>query len=151
MKKIRPPGPEVRKHFSCSTELKFQLLIKTKIPTNKEVSCFKSLRCCIYHDNKCWHFNIYEHDEFHAQLSWAWKSFITSRPVLKTNMYRIILDFLRCWWSEVDSNWSHFVFLLIGACVFIILFGWIYILLLNMLCCFLTYSASLLVGDALFL
>ena len=47
-------GPEVIKLFSCSTQLstKFQLLIKTKIPTNKEVSCFKSLRCCIYHANK---------------------------------------------------------------------------------------------------
>ena len=30
-----------------------QLLIKTKIPTNKEVSCFESLICCIYHSNKC--------------------------------------------------------------------------------------------------
>ena len=30
----------------------FQLLIKTKMPTNEEVSCFKSLRCCIYHANK---------------------------------------------------------------------------------------------------
>ena len=52
------PGPEVRKLFSCSTQLsmKFQLLIKTKIPTNKEVSCFKYLkylRCCVYHANKC--------------------------------------------------------------------------------------------------
>ena len=49
------PVPEVLKLFSCSTQLnrKFQLLIKTKIPTNKEVSCFKSLRCCIYHVNKC--------------------------------------------------------------------------------------------------
>ena len=39
--------------FSCSTQLskKFQLLIKAKILTNKEVSCFKSLRCCIYHAN----------------------------------------------------------------------------------------------------
>ena len=48
-------GPEVIKLFSCSTQLsrKFQLLIKTKIPTNKEVSCFKSLRCRIYHANKC--------------------------------------------------------------------------------------------------
>ena len=26
-----------------------ELLIKTKIPTNDEISCFKSLRCCIYH------------------------------------------------------------------------------------------------------
>ena len=31
--------------------MKFQLLIKTEIPTNKEVSCFKSLRCYIYHAN----------------------------------------------------------------------------------------------------
>ena len=32
-------GPEVIKHFSCSTQLsmKFQLLIKTKILINKEV------------------------------------------------------------------------------------------------------------------
>ena len=49
--------------------------INTKIPTNKEVSCFKSLRCCIYHANKClnanncWHFNIDEQDKFPAQLS----------------------------------------------------------------------------------
>ena len=38
-------GPEVIKLFSFSTQLstKFQLLIKTKILTNEEVSCFKSL------------------------------------------------------------------------------------------------------------
>ena len=43
------------KTFSCSTQLstKFPLLMKTKIPTNKEVSCVKSLRCCIFHANKC--------------------------------------------------------------------------------------------------
>ena len=74
---VHCPGPEVIKLFSCSTQLsmKFQLLIKTKIPANKEVSCFKSLRCCIYHANKCLnanncrHFNIYEQDKFRAQLS----------------------------------------------------------------------------------
>ena len=74
---FRNSGPEVMKHFLCSTQLstKFQLLIKTKISTNKEVSCFKSLRCCIYHPNKglnaniCWHFNIFEQDKFRAQLS----------------------------------------------------------------------------------
>ena len=38
------PGPDVIK-----LRAKFHLLIKTKIPTNKEVPCFKSLRCCIYH------------------------------------------------------------------------------------------------------
>ena len=39
------PGPEAIKLFSFSNQLsmKFQLLIKTKIPTNKEVSRFKSL------------------------------------------------------------------------------------------------------------
>ena len=44
------PGLEVIKLFSCSTQLstKYQLLIKSKIPTNKDVSCFKPLRCCIY-------------------------------------------------------------------------------------------------------
>ena len=52
---ILTPSSEVIKLFSCSTQLstKFQLLIKTKIPTFKEVSWFKSLRCCIYHANKC--------------------------------------------------------------------------------------------------
>ena len=47
--------PEVIQPFSCSTQLstKFHLLIKTKTPTNKEVSCFKSRRCSIHHANKC--------------------------------------------------------------------------------------------------
>ena len=65
---------EVIKHFSCSTQLsmEFQLLIKTKISTNEEVSCLTSLRWYIYHANKCsnanncWHFNIYEQDTFLA-------------------------------------------------------------------------------------
>ena len=41
------PGPEVIKLCSCSTQLstKFQLLIKTIIPTNEGDSSFKSLRC----------------------------------------------------------------------------------------------------------
>ena len=49
------PVPEVMKRLTCTTELstKFQLLIKTKISTNEEVSRFKSLRGCIYHANKC--------------------------------------------------------------------------------------------------
>ena len=53
----------------------YQTLIKAKILTDEEVSCFKSLRCCIYHADKClnanncWHFNIYEQDKFSAQLS----------------------------------------------------------------------------------
>ena len=51
---------EVMKLFSCSTQLitKLQLLMKPKIPTNVEGSC--------------WHFNIYEQDKFRAQLNGAW-------------------------------------------------------------------------------
>ena len=46
--------PQGYKKCSCSIQLstKFQLLIKTKIPTNKEVSCFKPLKRCIYHADK---------------------------------------------------------------------------------------------------
>ena len=28
--------------------------------------------------NNCWHYNIYEHDKFHAQMSFALNHFITS-------------------------------------------------------------------------
>ena len=48
---------------------------KIKISTNQDVSCFKSLRCCIFPANKCqnanscWHVNINEQDKFRAQLS----------------------------------------------------------------------------------
>ena len=46
-------GPWVIKPFSCSTQLstEFQLHMRTKILTNKEVSCIKPLRCCNYHVN----------------------------------------------------------------------------------------------------
>ena len=30
-----------------------QMLIKTKMLKNKDFSCFPTLRCCIYHANKC--------------------------------------------------------------------------------------------------
>ena len=86
----RKPDPEVIKLFSCSTQLsmKFQLLIKTKTPTNKEVSCFKSLRCCIYHADKClnannwhcWHFNIISRINLVLSCVEHEKSFITSGP-----------------------------------------------------------------------
>ena len=36
-----------------STKHKMSTAGKTEIRTNKGVSCFKSLSCCIYHTNKC--------------------------------------------------------------------------------------------------
>ena len=52
----------------------FQLLISTKMLKNKD-SFFQTLKCFIN-----WHFNVYEHDKFHAQFSWVdenEKSFLT--------------------------------------------------------------------------
>ena len=85
---IQGPGPEVIKLFSCSTQLstKFQLLIETRKPSNKEVSSCMSLRylfimlinvkmstvvgiLTFMSRINCWHFNIYEQDTFRAQLS----------------------------------------------------------------------------------
>ena len=54
--------------------MKFKLLINTKMLKNKYFFCFKTLRCYIYHANKCqngnicWHFNIYEHDKFSCSV-----------------------------------------------------------------------------------
>ena len=66
----RPEG--YKKIMLNSTEHEISTAHKIKIPTNEEVSSFKSLRCCIYPANKfknannCWHFNIYVQDKFHA-------------------------------------------------------------------------------------
>ena len=87
---LNRPGPRGYKTFSCSTQLSIdiQKLIKSNMLKNKGFSCIRMLRCCFYHANKywnannCWHFNIYEQDKFRAQLSWVWKSVITSGPGL---------------------------------------------------------------------
>ena len=51
-RKLRPWG-----YKACfminSTEHEISTAHKTKIPTKEEVSCLKSLRCWIYHANKC--------------------------------------------------------------------------------------------------
>ena len=55
-----------------STEHEISTAHKNKNTNKKEVSCFKSFKCCIYHANKCLngrHFNIYKHDKFRAPLS----------------------------------------------------------------------------------
>ena len=58
-----------------STEHEVSSAHKTIIPTNVEVSCFKSLRCCFYpahkckNANNCWYFNIYEQDKFRVESS----------------------------------------------------------------------------------
>ena len=49
---LRPRGYKKKFRLS-STEHEIQLLIKTKLPTNKEASCFKSLGCCIHPAHKC--------------------------------------------------------------------------------------------------
>ena len=44
-----------------STEHAISTAHKTKIPTNNEVSCFRYLRCFIYHAHKYENANILEH------------------------------------------------------------------------------------------
>ena len=46
--KNRPRG-----YKTFHAQLTKSTALKTKIPTNEEVSGFKSLRCCFYHANKC--------------------------------------------------------------------------------------------------
>ena len=66
-------GPWVIKLFSCSTQLntKVQLLIKTKIPTNEEVSC-RSLSDVVFimliNVKMMLAFNMYEQDKLRAHL-----------------------------------------------------------------------------------
>ena len=43
--------------------------------------------------NYCWHFHIYWQTKFHAQFSWVWKSFLTSKPGCITTFWKIISDF----------------------------------------------------------
>ena len=49
------PGPEVIKLFPCSTQLsmKFQLLIKTKIPIYADVEFIMLIN--VKNANNCWH------------------------------------------------------------------------------------------------
>ena len=72
---MRLPGPEDLTLFSCSTQLstKFQLLIKTKIPTNKKFQ-YLSLSDIVFvrlHVTNVKMPTIYEQDKFPAQLSLA--------------------------------------------------------------------------------
>ena len=73
-------GPEIIKLFSCSTQLiiKFIMLINVKMPTI--IYLFISMINTTSQVFVFQHFRCYDHLKFHAQLSWAWKSFITSRP-----------------------------------------------------------------------
>ena len=56
-----------------STEPEISTAHKTKMLKNED-SCFQTIKCCIYHANKCLNVNkvnIFEHDIFHAQLSYG--------------------------------------------------------------------------------
>ena len=49
----------------------------------------------MYLSNNCWHFNIYELDQFHAQLSWAWQIFIALLPGIINLENTLFFWFLR--------------------------------------------------------
>ena len=64
--------PRGYKAFSMlkSIEHETQLPIKSKMVKNKDCSCFRTLRCCMYPAHKClnasncWHLNNYKHINF---------------------------------------------------------------------------------------
>ena len=68
-KVFRRIDPKVIKLFSCLTllSMKIKRLINVKIARVHLLFKFKSSKPVAYLD--CWHFNIYEQDKFHAQLS----------------------------------------------------------------------------------
>ena len=84
------PDPEVIKPFSYSTQVstKFILLIKVKMSTIVGILTFISMINTTSERLKarnfliCVYFSFYEQLKFHAQLSLAWKSFITSGPCI---------------------------------------------------------------------
>ena len=63
-------------HFFMLNSIEYEILTphKIKMLKNIDFSCLRGLWCCIYPANN-WHFNNYEQDKFHAQLSWVWKKF----------------------------------------------------------------------------
>ena len=67
-----------------------EILNAHKYKNIKKFSFFQTQICREYYFS-CWHFNIYEQEKFHAQLSWAWKKFYNLGPwsclSLKENEY----------------------------------------------------------------
>ena len=104
------PCPEVKKLFSCSTQLsmKFFLFINVKMPTIVGILTFKSGKNSILglsEPKKCrisWYFYTYEH----LKLSMK-KSFITSGPCLTVWQLRYYLDY----WHNISifwlTQWQH--------------------------------------------
>ena len=123
-------GSEVIKFFMFnSSEHEIQLHIKSKMLKNKDVSCFQSLRCCIYHANKC--SNANNDDKFHVQLSMK-KSFITSGLKTTKHVFSQMSHFLfSTLWYEITSfifveksnysPWANTNFLNKNFCVILIL------------------------------
>ena len=66
----RTPGPEIIKHFLCSTQLstKFILLIDVKMPTIAGILTFMSMKNTTSERLKSRHFFICRYFRFYAQL-----------------------------------------------------------------------------------
>ena len=85
------------------------------------LECYFSAHKCL-NANNCWHFNIYEREKVHAQLSWAWKKFYNLRPwtlcgigswvlVHQTERYELSLTYNASWWQRaVPSTDFHNTF-----------------------------------------
>ena len=102
--------PRGHKTFSCSTQLKFFLLINVKMLTIDGILTFMSGKNSILglSDPKksitYWHFYTYEHLKFHAQESRAWKKFYNLGPWLYICRFS---DRLLTEKSTIEDTWWH--------------------------------------------
>ena len=103
--------------FSNQLDMTFQLLIKIEMLQTELFSGFQTLRCYIYpahkyqNANNWWHFNIYDHDKFHAQLSWHEKGFITSRPGSRISIVLTVKSYvLTSFMISPDDKFRGFFF-----------------------------------------
>ena len=73
--------------------MNFQLLIESIILKNNGLFLPASRNSGDVIIQQCWHFNIYELDQFHVQLSWAWKK-------------------IYCLVARDHKPWKHFILLI---------------------------------------
>ena len=96
----RPRGYETFLMLN-STEHEISTAHKTKIPTNKETSCFtcfKALKCCMYHANECYNANnccLVEHEKRFITLD-PGHSRCTAGPCFFADFKRMLKTDAKC-------------------------------------------------------
>ena len=97
----RPDIEVIKKSYSTELGMKFLLLIKTKKLRNNDFLCFQTLIWCIF----VILINIYEHDKFFAQLSWAWKQYLNLRTRHRMHLNSMSWqNEVGLWYQSISNN-----------------------------------------------